>query len=70
MQRLFTTAQFCCYSYESVLHLEFQTRPDPDIPFRMLNYRARVYRRYRDTMIRQVVIYLRQAGSETSTTNE
>jgi hypothetical protein len=34
-------------SDESVLHLEFQTRPKRDIPFRMLDYRVRVYRRYR-----------------------
>ncbi len=29
---------------ESVLHLEFQTRPDSEIPFRMVDYRSRVYR--------------------------
>jgi len=50
-------------SDESVLHLEFQTRPDPDIPFRMFDYRARVYRRYRKKAMRQVVIYLKQSGS-------
>lgn len=46
-----------------MLHLEFQTRPDPEIPFRMLDYRARVYRRYRHKPMRQVVIYLKQTGS-------
>jgi predicted transposase/invertase (TIGR01784 family) len=51
-------------SDESVLHLEFQTRPDPDIPFRMFDYRARVYRRYRNKTMRQVVIYLKPTGSE------
>ena len=51
-------------SDESVLHLEFQTRPDPDIPFRMFDYRARVYRRYRNKTMRQVVIYLKQTGSD------
>ena len=29
-----------------ILHLEFQTQPDPDIPFRMADYRLRVFRRY------------------------
>lgn len=51
-------------SDESVLHLEFQTRPDSEIPFRMLDYRARVYRQYRNKAMRQVVIYLKQTGSE------
>jgi predicted transposase/invertase (TIGR01784 family) len=51
-------------SNRSVLHLEFQTRPDPDLPFRMLDYRARVYRRYRNKTMRQVVIYLKQTGSD------
>jgi predicted transposase/invertase (TIGR01784 family) len=27
-----------------ILHLEFQTRPKPEIPFRMLDYRVRGYR--------------------------
>ena len=26
-----------------VLHVEFQTQPEPEIPFRMLDYRMRVY---------------------------
>ncbi|MCY7272793.1 MAG: Rpn family recombination-promoting nuclease/putative transposase [Phormidesmis sp. CAN_BIN44] len=51
-------------SDESVLHLEFQTRPDPEIPFRMLDYRSRVYRRDRNKTMRQVVIYLKQTGSD------
>ena len=51
-------------SDQSVLHLEFQTRPDPEIPFRMFDYRARVYRRYRNKIMRQVVIYLKQTKSE------
>ena len=50
-------------SADSVLHLEFQTRPDPEIPFRMLDYRTRVYRRYRNKTMRQVVIYLKQTRS-------
>ena len=51
-------------SDESVLHIEFQTRPDPDIPFRMFDCRARVHRRYRNKTMRQVVIYLRQTRSD------
>ncbi len=51
-------------SDESVLHLEFQTRPDPEIPFRMLDYRSRVYRRDRNKTMRQIVIYLKQTGSD------
>jgi predicted transposase/invertase (TIGR01784 family) len=50
-------------SERSVLHLEFQTRPNRDIPFRMLDYRVRVYRRYPDKMMRQVVIYLQPTQS-------
>ena len=51
-------------SAEIVLHLEFQTQPDPDIPFRMLDYRLRVYRRYPHKQMRQVVIYLKPTGSD------
>lgn len=51
-------------SDETVLHLEFQTRPKQDIPFRMLDYRVRVYRRYPNKTMRQVVIYLKPTGSE------
>ncbi|MDJ0730853.1 MAG: DUF4351 domain-containing protein [Crocosphaera sp.] len=29
-----------------ILHIEFQTDPDEDIPFRMADYRLRLYRRY------------------------
>lgn len=51
-------------SDNTVLHLEFQTRPDKDIPFRMLDYRVRVYRKYPDKAMQQVVIYLQPTGSE------
>ncbi len=51
-------------SQEIVLHLEFQTEVDPEMPFRMLDYRLRVYRRYPRKQMRQVVIYLKQTGSE------
>lgn len=29
-----------------VLHIEFQTEPDADIPFRMADYRLRIYRKF------------------------
>ena len=47
-----------------VLHVEFQTQPDPEIPFRMLDYRVRVYRRFPHKLMRQIVIYLQETGSE------
>src|SRR5579883_1180488 len=33
-------------SEQVVVHIEFQTEPNADIPFRMLDYRTRVYRRF------------------------
>jgi len=51
-------------SAEVVLHLEFQTHPDANIPFRMIDYRLRVYRRFPTKQMRQVVIYLKETGSE------
>jgi predicted transposase/invertase (TIGR01784 family) len=51
-------------SEEVVLHLEFQTRPDESIPFRMADYRLRVHRRYPNKEMRQVVIYLKSTRSE------
>jgi len=47
-----------------VLHMEFQTEPRPEIPFRMADYRLRVYRRYPNKRMHQVVIYLKSSGSE------
>ncbi|MFH7030035.1 MAG: Rpn family recombination-promoting nuclease/putative transposase [Heteroscytonema crispum UTEX LB 1556] len=51
-------------SEKIVLHIEFQTRPNADIPFRMADYRLRVYRRYPEKRMRQVVIYLQPSESE------
>jgi predicted transposase/invertase (TIGR01784 family) len=51
-------------SEEIILHAEFQTAPKPDIPFRMADYRLRAYRRYPGKQMRQIVIYLRQSGSD------
>ena len=51
-------------SEKLVLQVEFQTQPDPKIPFRMTDYRLRVYRRFPDKKMRQVVIYLTKTNSE------
>lgn len=51
-------------STESVLHLEFQTLPRDNVPFRMLDYRVRMYRKDPAKPMRQVVIYLKQTASE------
>jgi predicted transposase/invertase (TIGR01784 family) len=50
-------------SDESVLHIEFQTLPKNNIPFRVLDYRVRMYRKDPAKPMRQVVIYLKQTGS-------
>ena len=47
-----------------ILHIEFQTDGNKNIPFRMLDYRVRGYRRFPDKEMRQVVIYLRKTDSE------
>jgi predicted transposase/invertase (TIGR01784 family) len=51
-------------SSDSVLHLEFQTLPKQNVPFRMLDYRVRVHRKYPNKTMRQVVIYLKQSGAD------
>jgi predicted transposase/invertase (TIGR01784 family) len=51
-------------SDESVLHIEFRTLPKNNIPFRVLDYRVRMYRKNPTKPMRQVVIYLKQTGSE------
>ncbi|NJM28512.1 MAG: Rpn family recombination-promoting nuclease/putative transposase [Pseudanabaena sp. RU_4_16] len=51
-------------SEQLVLHLEFQTVPDPAMAFRMLDYRLRVYRRFPTKQMRQVVIYLLPSTSD------
>ena len=51
-------------STELLLHLEFQTQPDANIPFRMIDYRLRGYRRFPHKQMRQVVIYLKETASE------
>ncbi|MEA5602807.1 Rpn family recombination-promoting nuclease/putative transposase [Nostoc sp. UHCC 0252] len=51
-------------SDEVVLHIEFQTQPDDNMPFRMADYRLRVYRRFPNKRMHQVVIYLDKTESE------
>ncbi|MEP0916750.1 Rpn family recombination-promoting nuclease/putative transposase [Leptolyngbya sp. DQ-M1] len=51
-------------SEATVLHLEFQTEPSATIPFRMLDYRVRLYRRFPSKTVRQFVIYLQPTTSE------
>ena len=50
-------------SDDLVLHTEFQTDPEATMPFRMLDYRVRVYRRFPRKRMCQVVVYLRKTGS-------
>jgi predicted transposase/invertase (TIGR01784 family) len=50
-------------SDELVLQIEFQTEPDPKIPFRLTDYRLRGYRRFPEKQMRQVVIYLKPTSS-------
>ena len=48
---------------DTILHVEFQTRPDPEIPFRMLDYCMRIYRRFPKRQLLQVVVYLKPSQS-------
>ena len=50
-------------SDDVVLHCEFQTNTSAKIPFRMADYRLRVYRRFPQKRMVQVVIYLRPTDS-------
>jgi predicted transposase/invertase (TIGR01784 family) len=51
-------------SDQLVLHLEFQTLPKAEIPFRMNDYRLRVYRKFPHKRVRQIVIYLKPNDSD------
>jgi predicted transposase/invertase (TIGR01784 family) len=59
-----TDALILLESDASFLHLEFQTLPKDKVPFRMLDYRVRGYRKDATKPMRQVVIYLKQTASE------
>ncbi len=43
-------------SDDLILHIEFQTEPDPDMPFRLADYRLRIFRRFPNKQVRQIVI--------------
>ncbi len=47
-----------------ILHIEFQIQPKAEIPFRMLDYRVRLYRRFPDKLVIQIVIYLQPTTSD------
>jgi len=51
-------------STEVILHCEFQTHPDATMPFRMADYALRVFRRFPQKRLVQVVIYLRPTDSD------
>lgn len=51
-------------SDELILHVEFQTLPEEEIPFRMTDYRLRGYRINPDKRMYQVVIYLKKVTSK------
>ncbi|NJL89504.1 MAG: Rpn family recombination-promoting nuclease/putative transposase [Coleofasciculaceae cyanobacterium SM2_1_6] len=47
-----------------ILHLEFQTSPDENMPLRMLDYWVRIRRRFPTREIHQTVIYLKPTNSD------
>ena len=50
-------------STKIILHLEFQTEPNKNMPFRMADYKLRLYRKFPERQIYQVVIYLNPSKS-------
>jgi predicted transposase/invertase (TIGR01784 family) len=50
-------------SSDLILHIEFQTEPNQNIPFRMADYRLRLYWKFPEKEIHQVVIYLTPSQS-------
>ena len=46
-----------------IFHTEFQVEPRADVPYRMANYRLRVYHRHPEKEMQQVVVYLRETQS-------
>jgi predicted transposase/invertase (TIGR01784 family) len=50
-------------SAELILHIEFQTEPRVDIPFRMADYYLRLRRKFPEVAIQQIVIYLKPTSS-------
>ena len=50
-------------SKDLFVHIEFQTDPDPEMGFRMADYRLRALKRYPHKQLRQIVVYLRPTQS-------
>jgi len=50
-------------SSEIILHIEFQTRTDEAMAFRMLDYWVRLYQKHPNKEIHQTVIYLKPTNS-------
>lgn len=57
-------------SEDLILHIEFQTDVKDDIPFRMADYRLRLYRLFPVKRVYQVVIYLRKTSSPLAQINK
>ncbi|MDS3861790.1 Rpn family recombination-promoting nuclease/putative transposase [Thermosynechococcaceae cyanobacterium BACA0444] len=51
-----------------ILHLEFQTQADAEMPLRMLDYYTRLYRQYRRP-VKQIVLFLRATTSPQAQVN-
>jgi predicted transposase/invertase (TIGR01784 family) len=51
-------------STDIIVHLEFQTEPDPIMAFRMADYYLRLFRRFPNKKIVQIVIYLTPTNSD------
>ncbi len=43
---------------ESILHIEFQSFNDPNMPFRMLRYYLAIWERYPNSPIKQLLVYV------------
>jgi predicted transposase/invertase (TIGR01784 family) len=56
-------------SSELIIHIEFQTNPPREIPFRMADYRLRGYRRFPNKQMLQYVIYLKRTDSPLALVN-
>lgn len=50
-------------SGKAILHIEFHIEPDSWIPFKMIDYRLRIYHRFPEKQMRQVVVYLAPTDS-------
>ena len=51
-------------NHNLILHVEFQTVPDREMGFRMLDYRVRAHRKFPGKQMRQIVIYLTPTTSD------